>query len=128
MKLTEFYTVETHEKGVEMRVLDQHDQPTDVYLTLAGLDSPQCRNAMKEAAKKAAASEQDAQHTPTALGILTADDILVACTIGWRGMQSDNGETAQFSRKAAIRLYQQAPYVMYQAQQFIYDRRSFTKA
>jgi hypothetical protein len=124
MRLSELYTVEAHSKGAEMRVKSPSKKPTDVYLTLAGLDSPQCRNAMKKAQKLLVlhAGDDDLDHVKMDI------DIVVAATLGWRGLMDDNDQVAECSPEAAETLYRQAPYVLDQATAFMYDRKVFTKA
>jgi hypothetical protein len=52
-------------------------------------------------------------------------DLLVACTVGWEGLEDESGNKIPFTPEAAYDLYQQSPYVREIVDKSITDRSLF---
>lgn len=118
MNLKDLYTVEKHETGAEMRVKDESGKELDMYITLAGVDSKVFRKAKSELQRRILNGEDNSEELRASA--------LADVSIGWRGFM-DDGEEIEFSREIIEQLYNNAPYVMEQADLFINSRENFTK-
>ena len=121
MKITELFTVEAHDKGAEMEIVNPNTgKPSGVFLTLAGMDSKAYADAEK--------SERNAEIKRSRWEPRSAEEDddakiarIVACTIGWRGTDEP------FSREAVENLYRNSPPVMRQAFIFIHGPENFRR-
>jgi len=120
MNVDELYTVERHSKGAKMQVNDENGKPLDMFLILAGVDSKAFRKAKAEMSREIL---KDLKGDHEALRA----ESLAKVTIGWEGFNS-KGKPLDFSKKLAKQLYINAPYVMDQADGFIFNRVNFTKS
>jgi len=121
MDIETLYTVEAHEQGAEMQVKGPDGILTDIYIRLIGVDSKTWRGMVKR--KERAMMKMSFDE------ISDTDDaytLIAEATIGWRGMES-GGEPVEFSREKAEQLYQNAPYILDQADKFIATRANFMK-
>jgi len=113
--LDQLYTLDAHEKGAEMQVINQFGKKIDCFITFAGADSKIFREAWNE--NKLKALEGDKNIT---------ENMMAACAIEWRGFTS-KGKIIKFSRKKVEQLLKNAPYIVRQADQFIAKRENFMK-
>ena len=113
--IDQLYTLDAHEKGAEMQLVDNTGKKIDAYITLAGADSDVFRNAWNE--NKIKALEGDTNIT---------ERMMVACALDWRGLGS-KGKAIKFSKKKAEQLFKNAPYLIKMADNFIAERENFTK-
>jgi len=123
MELSTLQTAEAHNEGAEMRVHGPDGAETDFYITLSGIDSEVWRKNSREHKRRAYKSllgEGEYNEDQERRGVLAA------ATIGWRGLKSD-GEDVEFSIEQAANLYESAPYILDQADNFIGDRVNFMK-
>jgi hypothetical protein len=114
MNIDELYTVDAHDKGAEMQVLDQFGKEIDMYFTIIGVDSKKWRSLQKQSKSL---DNEDIEATA---------NILKEAIIGWRGVQS-KGKDVKFSKDMAFKVLMNAPYLMAQIISFIVDRTNFMK-
>lgn len=123
MEVGKLYTVEASEKGAEVQLRDPRTRKSlDVYIRVKGIDSHefrQCKQQRQKAELEAMAENRDVD--TEALNL----DMLVALTIGWRGLL-DNGEEYEFNPERCRMLYEQSPAIREQVDLFIANRRNFT--
>lgn len=55
-----------------------------------------------------------------------AMDVLVAATIGWKGLQ-ENGQDLPFTKENVRRVYAEFPFIKEQVDEFTADRRNFIR-
>lgn len=118
MKISDLYTTELCEDGAELRINDGMGQPTSLYIKVRGLDSKAVRQHNKIQRKayiEAIRTGKDYDEDKYLV------DGLVKATIGWRGTSE------KFSQKACRQLYEKAPFVCDQVDEFIAERANFTK-
>lgn len=121
-EITRLYTVDTSEVGAEMEIVDPvTGKGTGAFLHLAGVDSHTYRKAQSKAANKRLQRR----------GKVTVDDldqeaqqVLCACTLGWRGLQFE-GEEWPCTPENIRTLFAASPEVRQQAEAFINDRTNF---
>jgi len=123
MNIEDFYTVDAHEQGAEMRVKNQLGKDTDFYITLIGLDSSKWAD-IKRSARSDAAKLEPGETLDIEQARIKA---LVQAMIGWRAPDDKSGKEVKFSVKAATELLTKAPYIRTQCDLFIVDRANFTK-
>ena len=119
MNINELYTLDCHDAGAEMQVLDENGKKTDIYIVLAGVDSKLFRKAKNELRREIL---KDVAADYEGLRAKKLADV----TLRWRGF-TDNDEELIFTRELAEQLYLNAPYIMDQADRFINQRVNFTK-
>lgn len=132
MDIKDLYTSDLHEDGAEMRVKNQYGDDTDMYISLAGVDSKLWRHEKirgeREALnryKKLESGSIDLEKSVDEAAKLTAE-LLANITLGWRGFTSE-GQELEFSREKAAELYLCAPYIREQVDNFFSNRVNFTK-
>lgn len=116
MDISSLYTADKHNDGAEMRVVDEFGKDTEFYIRLAGQDSDIWLDINKKKQQADLArilNKEDAKPEDRLSMILEA-------TLDWRGVD------LEFSKEAALVLYQKAPYILDQAILFIYNRVNFT--
>lgn len=117
MELNNLYTLDAHEKGAEMQVIDKHGDLADCYIMLIGFDSRQ----WEELINRHSEALQSELHSNAAKA-----EMLAGAALGWRGFMSDNVEI-DFSIEKVKELFINAPYICDQANKFIAKRANFTK-
>lgn len=116
MELKGLYTLEEHESGAEIQIKDPStDKPTDFYILVQGVDSRAYRTALRAFHRSILENKEGGDI-----------ELLVAVTKGWRGLESD-GKEVKHSDKTAKELYMNAPAVASQVDQFVSNRKNFTK-
>lgn len=131
MDIESLYTVDAHEAGYEVNIINPADnKPTDIFIRVMGPDSKAWRRAQKhDLAKLIEERGKDKNLTSERLEEqLMDDDIdkMLKVTIGWRGIERA-GTTLEFSSDECRKLYQNSPIVMDQMQAAIYNYQNFTK-
>lgn len=119
MKLNELYTTESCEVGAEVQIKDGLGNLTNLYIKIKGVDSKAVRQHNKIQRKAYIESLRSEKPYDEDKYLI---DGLVKATIGWRGT------TDKFSQKACRELYENAPFVCEQLDEFIAERANFTKA
>ena len=128
--LKSFDTKTYADRGVEMtlKLLDgepaEAEDGTPVTITVAGSD--------RDVYHRAARVQRNQILEAKANGVEAGDDpvyeawidVLVACTLDWKGLADDNGPLP-CTPENARRLYDQFPVVREQVDRFILDRRNF---
>ena len=126
MDLQAFDTRTAANEGRPCPLRDPAGKATDVVLTLYGADSDRYRQAVQEAADRRLAKGRDGLTSLTSAEMYEESlDRLVRCTGGWSGL-TEKGKPLAFSGEAARRLYEAAPAVREQAQEFIHARSHFS--
>jgi len=116
MDIKSLYTVEDHEEGAEIRIVSPIDgELTDFYIRIQGIDSKAYRSAVRAYHRKLLANEDGGE-----------SELLAAVTISWRGLE-DNKKPIEFTRKAALELYENSPNIASQLDRFLSDRSNFMK-
>ena len=116
MNIDELYTVEDHEKGAKMELLDQVGKKTGLFFRIVGVDSKTWRGLAK---KIQTLSEDSDSRGETA-------KVLSEAVIGYENIQSE-GKELEFSKKTTEKILLNAPYIMGQITAFILDRANFIK-
>jgi hypothetical protein len=122
MDIEDLNTRDAAEEGAEVRIFNPlKKEMSDLFIKVKGIDSDEYRakNAQLRqqiVASRMAKEEFDAEQAEM--------DILVAITVGWRGL-TDKGESVEFSEKKCRQLYRAAPYIRDQLDRFIADRANF---
>lgn len=119
MKLNDLYTVENHEDGAELQIKDENGKKTPLWLTVKGTDSLTYRNELK---KQKSAYVEASRNDKTLDTDNFVIDTLVASTSGWRGTDEE------FTKELCRELYENAPFVKEQVDDFMTERKNFTKA
>jgi hypothetical protein len=132
LDLSQFDTAKAAEQGADLQLRHPTtDAPLpDAFISLVGADSDkfqaqrrkQTNRRLENAARRSGVvklSDEEVQHDQI--------ELLVAATIGWRGLELD-GEKLAFSADNARMLYTRLPWVREQVDQFIGDRANFLKA
>jgi hypothetical protein len=116
MELSNLYTLEEHEEGAEVQIKNPStEQLTDFYITVRGPDSRAYRTALRAYHRSILENKEGGDVA-----------MLVAVTKDWRGLK-DNGKEIKCSEKSAKDLYTNAPAVATQVDQFVSNRKNFTK-
>jgi hypothetical protein len=105
-----------HDEGAEMQVMDQLGNPTDMFITFAGVDSERWP-PIKRGIEKAAVLGRDWDNAAA----------MADMALSWRGA-TECGEPVEFSRDRVYKLLSNAPYICEQADKFIGKRANFLKA
>lgn len=97
-------------------------EPTDIVITVYGMDSAKFRKLSLEAQKaalKAKAASKDVEDT-------TEKDCerLAELTAAWKGLE-DGGKEVRFSKAAAMDVYMRAPEIRRQVDRFIFQVANF---
>jgi len=119
MKLTELYTVDNHEQGSEVQILDDQGNKTPLYIKVKGTDSVSYRRELKKQKTAYFEAAQKGAEVDTEKFVI---DALVSCTIGWRGTDE------KYTQTLCRGLYTKAPFVKDQIDSYIGERKNFTKA
>ena len=119
MKLKELYTAQSHEAGSEVRIVDIDGENTDLYIKVKGVESKTVRQFKKKRLNAYVESKQANKEFDEDAFII---DGLLEATIGWRGTDEE------FTKELCRELYTEAPHVAEQVDDFIADKRNFTKA
>tara|TARA_R100001230_G_C5574935_1_gene95570 strand:- start:115 stop:486 length:372 start_codon:yes stop_codon:yes gene_type:complete len=119
MKLKDIYTVDDHELGAEVRIRDGEGKLTPLYIKVKGLDSIAYRKQLRLQKRKYQEALLQNKELEEDSFVVSA---LVESIIGWRGTDE------KFSKKLCEELLTKAPFVRDQIDEFISDRKNFTKA
>lgn len=115
----------TCERGAEMEVLDPvRDEPTGVFITLAGADSAIHRRASAQIAKRRAKGGFRMKGFDPDKYLAESIEVLAACTLDWKNVKLD-GAALPCSRDNAIMLYTRFPWLREQADAFISERANY---
>lgn len=115
--LKELYTVDAHEKGAWLDVLDAKGKKHGLRLHLVGEDSDTYRQAKHDAIELRLKNK--AERLSAAEVRDEVAEMLVSCTKGWDGVDE------KFTRAAVRELYRKSPPVFEQVDAFIHDRSRF---
>ena len=129
MELKSICTVEAHEEGAEMRVVNPiTGEETDFYITVKGFDSKVFRKVSrrKQRALFAALADKDKDKDKELDEEELDAEGLAEATIGWRGL-TVNGEEYVFTQERAKDLYKQSPGIRNQLDIFVANRKNFMK-
>lgn len=127
MDLEDLSIRDTAEAGVELELNHPTTaEPLGWFLTLRGTDSDAFRDQMianTRAARARLIAEKRAERTAKEI---EADGIalMVACTVGWRGITVNGGGALEYSSANAERLYRET-WIRQQADAFIGERANF---
>lgn len=123
MKLSRFDSVTRAEKGVEMELLDPITrQKTGAAITLLGADSASYKAKSKEIEERNRMKGRSISLEETTANAI---EILAACTVGWRGLETEDGKEFPFSQANARLLYTQYPELYDRAGVFAMTRTNF---
>lgn len=115
-------TVALAENGGTLEVLHPvTGERLGISINLVGADS-----AKFKAARNAQIRKRIGKRGLTDPEVLDDDDarLLAACTLDWSGVEM-NGQSVEFSEKAAFDLYKRFPWLREQAAAFVGDRANF---
>ena len=124
------------EEGVDMQVKSlqgEHLKDADgkpVTLKLLGPDSDKYRAMTRQQVRKRFSRAAGADATKDTFAEDEADalNILVACTVGWSGVNTTKGEPIPCTPDTVRALYTNFPAIRDQADVFMATRANFTKA
>ena len=120
MDIKSLQTKPLHDAGAEMRVKDPNGNETDFYIRLVGVDSAKWRDIKRKLERRTLEASFNGDDAD-----IDAAEYIADATLDWRGLESD-GKPVKFSRKNALDLYRNAPYICDQADRFIAKRANFT--
>jgi hypothetical protein len=124
MELESLSTAPAHEAGAECRI-KVNGKDTDVYISVKGEDS----QAYRKAKKRQMRTFVEARGKDIDIDTLDTDamdvELLVDCTVGWRGITKE-GKEFKFTEANAKKLYSNAPDIVLQLLRFIEKRGNFT--
>ena len=118
--IEDLFTVDSHEAGAEMQVQDENGNKLKMFITVAGPDSKVFRKVKVKLRTKLLKGGENVD-----IEAIRAK-ALADVTLGWRGFKS-KGKKLEFSIEKVEQLYNCAPYVMDQLDQFVNKRLNFTK-
>lgn len=102
-------------------------EPTQIVITVMGVDSDEYRKALlrlrNEQLKYA---RKNGGKTSAEKLQQESIDLLVAATVGWRGLDK-KGQEWPFSPDNARELYRKYPFIREQVDEFIGERRNFIR-
>lgn len=126
------------EAGVDMPVRLLDGKPLiarngeRVYITLLGSDSQKYRALTRSQVRKRMEQLAGGKQTLTDADMDETDrevlDVLVACTVGWKGVLDTDGQAIEFQDENVRKLYLAYPVVRDQVESFISNRANFTPA
>lgn len=96
--------------------------PTDISITVYGMDSEHFRNVMKSAQATALKYKADGKEPPEGKDVDAAR--LADLTAGWSGIE-ESGKPVQFSKAKAIDVYTRSDEVRRQVDRFIFSVGNF---
>lgn len=115
--LKSLYTVDAHEEGAWLDVLDAKGEKHGLRLHMVGEDSDTYREADAELYKaRIESNKKEISHNEVYDELV---EKLVKCTKGWDGVEEE------FSRSKVRELYRKSPPVFGQVNAFIHDRSEF---
>ncbi len=127
MDFNKLLTTSDHDSGAELQLVHPvTSEQTTVFIKLAGVDSKAFRAAVRERQRQRAESIAKEVLDDGDLEERRDADVLVAATLGWRGLEND-GAPMEFTPENVRNLYIQSPGVRSQVERFIYNRRNFIK-
>jgi len=119
MKLNQLYTAESHESGAEVQILDIDGNKTPLKIKVKGVESKTVRKFKKKRLNAYIEAKQKEQEFDEETFVIEG---LLEATIGWVGTDE------KFSTELCRELYTEAPHVAEQVDDFIAEKRNFTKA
>lgn len=96
--------------------------PTDIVITVYGMDSEHFRNVMKSAQAAALKAKAEGKEPPEGKEVDAAR--LAELTAGWSGIE-DGGKAVAFSKKAALDIYTRSDEIRRQVDRFIFTVGNF---
>ena len=121
MDINQLATVEKHEVGAELHLVDPvTGEKEDALFRVKGTDSKAWRDALKDQRRKYADQEEMDFFDHEYLSPMVAKII-----IGWEGLAKD-GEPWEYSEENAMFLCENSPIVVNQIFAFIVNRENFT--
>lgn len=126
MKLSKFNTLTKSNEGIEIELVDiATGEGSGAFIKVLGTDSKKFKDTNADRARQALERirnkvEQTKQEQEDEAAFL-----LASCTVGWRGLEGDEGEEFPFSEAAALDLYKQYPLIREQVDRAIADRSRF---
>lgn len=116
--------VQRAEQGAELEVIDPiTGKSTDVFIVLAGADSPQYRNTSLMFTRRRIRNGARSEFDPEKLEKENIE-VLAACTLSWKGVVLE-GKELPCTRENAVMLYTRFPWVKEQVERFVIDRTSY---
>lgn len=116
------------DEGFELQLVDlKTGAPSQVFITVRGADSEAFQAANNEQARRRMRALQKSRKATVMPEQMDADviELLVAATVGWRGVKAKGGAEVPYSPAAAAELYKAFPTIREQVDQAIGDRSNF---
>ena len=105
MDLKSLDVVATSEKGIDVAIVNpKTGETTDFVVTVKGVHSKQFKELMGRATQRIGAKVMGVTQVNNDKAEQAMIDVLVAVTLGWRGLK-DGDHEVPFSREAAERVY-----------------------
>lgn len=124
MDICELSTADKHEKGAEVQIKAPDGKETDFYITVMGVDSKEYQRQLKRLRNSYLLMKPDDYSEDEEI---KADiERLVSITLGWRGL-TNKGKEVEFTKQACTDLYEKAPRVRQQVENFIGDSANFIR-
>ncbi len=130
MKLSKFDTVTNAEAGVDVTLIDiSTGLESEAVIKVKGTDSAMFKQLNAERARMAIERRRARDGKDQTDEEIEEDScaLLAKLTVGWRGLENDNGEPLAFDYKAALSLYMSYPLIREQIDRAIADRSRFIK-
>jgi hypothetical protein len=136
MDISELMTQDAHEEGVEVEIFHPSEREEvdgkrqkkslGVFFTVLGVDSKAYQIAVKKAVNSQISRFKDTGALSEGATIDLEIAQIAAVIIGWRGIESGETEVPYSSQKC-LELMTKSPWMRAQIDEFIGERKNFTK-
>lgn len=122
MKISNFNTVDSCERGAWVTIKDFDEMDTDMEFLVVGVDSKVFKAQVNRIAK-----QNEVRKDKMDMDKLEKSTIrtLVAITKDWKNVEDDEGKEIKFSTETAEIIYTEAPYIAQQIIEFAKERQNF---
>ena len=114
-------------KGAEFQLIHPNGDTIPAHITVAGIDSDiyiSARRKITDASLKRISKGKHVKKTSSQIDEENID-LLVKCTIGWRGFVGDDESEYKCTAENARKLYMENPWISEQVDEAIADRTLF---
>lgn len=122
MEINDLLTLKAHEEGayIHIKKSGAKKADTDFYIKVIGPDSKEFRKQWKSLAKDLTIAKDSNEQMEK------EREFLVNLTIGWKGL-FEGEEEVPFTKEKCSWLYENAPYIQDQVDNFVVNSQNFIK-
>lgn len=112
--------------GVEFELkLLRTGEASGAFITLLGMDSDPVKHFLDEQSRKYSELRKAGKDIPKDDAEKSGIELLVVCTVGWRGLDDASGQPLEFSKENARRIYTEYPLIREFVDRVIAVRENF---